>query len=186
MRESMSRLVLSRLASLIVTLVAVSLAIFLILEVLPGDPAAIMLGTAAREDTLAALRHELGLDQPMLTRYLVSVGGLLHGDLGTSITYKMPVATLVGERLAVTLPLGLLAILISAALALPLGVVAAARRDRLADRAVLVFSQLGVAVPNFWIGLLFILFFATRLGWFPAGGFPGWANGVWPALRALL
>src|SRR3712207_8510104 len=95
----MLRLILSRLASLAVTLLAVSLAIFLILEVLPGDPAAIMLGTAAREDTLAALRQELGLDRPALVRYVEWVGGILHGDLGTSITYKMPVSTLVAERM---------------------------------------------------------------------------------------
>ncbi|MFL4997533.1 MAG: ABC transporter permease, partial [Microvirga sp.] len=176
----MLRLAISRLVSLAITLLAVSLAIFLILEVLPGDPAAIMLGTAAREDTLAALRQELGLDQPALVRYLHWIGGLLHGDLGTSITYKMPVSTLVAERMNVTLPLSLLAILISTALALPLGVAAAARRDGPVDRAVLVFSQLGVAVPNFWIGLLFILFFSTWLGWFPAGGFPGWSAGIGP------
>lgn len=182
----MLRLIITRFVSLAVTLLFVSLAIFLILEVLPGDPAAIMLGTAAREDTLAALRQELGLDQPALLRYLAWIGGLLHGDLGTSITYKMPVSTLVAERMSVTLPLSLLAIVISTALALPLGVAAAARRDGPVDRAVLVFSQMGVAVPNFWIGLLFILFFSTRLGWFPAGGFPGWDAGIGPALQALL
>ncbi|MFC4172798.1 ABC transporter permease [Microvirga sp. GCM10011540] len=183
----MLRLVISRLVSLAVTLLFVSLAIFLILEVLPGDPAAIMLGTAAREDTLAALRQELGLDRPALVRYVEWVGGIvLRGDLGTSITYKMPVSKLVAERMGVTLPLSLLAIVISTLLALPLGVAAAARRDGVVDRAVLVFSQLGVAVPNFWIGLIFILFFSTWLGWFPAGGFPGWDAGIAPALQALL
>ncbi|MBM6594282.1 ABC transporter permease [Microvirga pudoricolor] len=182
----MLRLIATRLLSLAITLMAVSLAIFLILEVLPGDPAAIMLGTAAREDTLAALRLEMGLDRPALVRYLEWVGGILHGDLGTSFTYKLPVSTLVAERLAITVPLSLLAILISTALALPLGVAAAAKRDGPVDKAVLVFSQLGVAVPNFWIGLLFILFFSTYLGWFPAGGFPGWAGGIVPAFKALL
>src|SRR5688500_10884578 len=98
----MLRLVISRLLSLIATLLAVSLAIFLILEVLPGDPAAIMLGTSAREDTLAALRQELGLDRPAAERYLVWLFGLLRGDLGTSLTYTMPVSTLIAERLAVT------------------------------------------------------------------------------------
>src|SRR5690606_34540877 len=182
----MLRLVLSRLVSLAVTLLAVSLAIFLILEILPGDPAAIMLGTSAREDTLAALRQELGLDRPALVRYLDWIGGILHGDFGTSITYNMPVSTLVAARMHVTVPLSLLAILISTLLPLPLGAGAAARRDGPVDRAVLVFSQLGVALPNCWIGLIFILFFATRLGWFPAGGFPGWSNGIGPALHALL
>jgi peptide/nickel transport system permease protein len=180
------RLIAGRLVSLAVTLVAVSIAIFIILEVLPGDPAAIMLGTSAREDTLAALRHDLGLDRPVLERYLAWAGGILKGDLGTSITYRMPVATLVAERLAVTIPLSFMAILISTALALPLGVAAAANRDRTLDRAVLVFTQVGVAVPNFWIGLLFILAFSSALGWFPAGGFPGWESGIGPALRSLL
>ena len=182
----MPRFLISRLASLVATLLAVSLAIFLILEVLPGDPAAIMLGTSAREDTLAALRQELGLDRPAAERYVLWLVGLLQGDLGTSLTYSMPVSTLVAERLVVTVPLSLLAILLSTALALPLGVAAAANRDGPVDRAVLVFSQLGVAVPNFWIGLLFILFFSTWLGWFPAGGFPGWSAGIGPALQALL
>jgi peptide/nickel transport system permease protein len=180
------RLILTRLASLALTLLAVSAAIFLVLEVLPGDPAAIMLGTAAREDTLAALRLELGLDRPALARYLAWIGGVLTGDLGTSLTYRMPVADLVAERLWITIPLSLLAILISTAIALPLGVLAAANRDRAADRAVLVFSQLGVAVPNFWLGILFILLFSTLLGWFPAGGFPGWDRGVGAAFQALL
>jgi peptide/nickel transport system permease protein len=182
----MIRSIAARLISLAVTLLAVSLAIFVILEVLPGDPASIMLGTAAQPDTLAALRLELGLDRPAFVRYAEWILGVLVGDLGTSFTYKMPVSTLVGERLAVTLPLSLLAILISTVLALPLGVLAAARRDGPVDRAVLVFSQLGVAVPNFWIGLLFILVFSTSLGWFPAGGFPGWAAGPGAALKALL
>jgi peptide/nickel transport system permease protein len=180
------RFLFFRLSSLAVTLLVVSAAIFLILEVLPGDPAAIMLGTSAREDTLAALRRDLGLDRPALERYLGWIVGVLRGDLGTSLTYQTPVADLVAERLWITIPLSLLAILISTAIALPLGVLAAAHRDRAADRAVLVFSQLGVAVPNFWLGILFILLFATSLGWFPAGGFPGWDKGPMAAFQALL
>jgi peptide/nickel transport system permease protein len=180
------RLLGSRLLSLAVTLAVVSAAIFLVLEVLPGDPAAIMLGTSAREDTLAALRSELGLDRPAWERYLGWIGGMLVGDLGRSITYGTPVADLVGDRLAVTLPLAALAIMLAVALALPLGIAAAARRDRAVDRFVLVFSQLGVAVPNFWLGLLFILLFSTKLGWLPAGGFPGWSAGAGTALRALI
>jgi peptide/nickel transport system permease protein len=179
-------LLLGRIASLVVTLIAVSLAIFLVLEVLPGDPAAIMLGTSAQEDTLAALRQELGLDQPAAERYLLWVGGILRGDLGTSLTYRMPVSTLVADRFSVTLPLSLLAVTLSTLIALPLGVVAAARRERWVDRGVLVFTQLGVAVPNFWLGLIFILIFATGLRWFPGGGFPGWDEGAGPALAALV
>lgn len=182
----MLRLLASRLLSLVLTLAAVSAVIFVVLEVLPGDPAAVMLGTAAREDTLAALRLQLGLDRPALERYLLWVGGLVRGDLGTSITYQLPVSTLVAERLGVTIPLSLLAILISTLLALPLGILAAAKRGGWVDRGVLVFSQVGVAVPNFWIGLLFILLFSSTLGWLPAGGFPGWGAGWGAGLKALL
>jgi peptide/nickel transport system permease protein len=174
------------LFSLFLTLFVVSFSIFCVLEVLPGDPAAIMLGTSAREDTLAAVRAEFGLDRPAWERYAGWIGGMLVGDLGRSITYGTPVASLIADRLAVTLPLALMAIAIAVTVALPLGIAAAAHRDRAVDRAVLVFSQLGVAVPNFWLGLLFILLFSTKLGWLPAGGFPGWSAGVVPGFRALI
>ncbi|HEY0522311.1 MAG TPA: ABC transporter permease [Stellaceae bacterium] len=182
----MLRLIAGRVVSLAATLLAASLAIFLIMEVLPGDPASVMLGTSAREDTLAALRQKLGLDRPAPERYLDWVGGALTGDLGTSTTYGVPVGGLVADRLAITVPLAVLAIMISTAVALPLGIAAAANRDRFVDRAVMVFAQLGVAVPNFWLGLLLILLFSTSLRWFAAGGFPGWSAGVGPALKALL
>ena len=182
----MLRLLVVRLFSLFLTLFVVSFSIFCVLEVLPGDPAAIMLGTSAREDTLAAVRAEFGLDRPAWERYAGWIGGMLVGDLGRSITYGTPVASLIADRLAVTLPLALMAIAIAVTVALPLGIAAAAHRDRAVDRAVLVFSQLGVAVPNFWLGLLFILLFSTKLGWLPAGGFPGWSAGVVPGFRALI
>lgn len=177
---------LLRVLSLALTLLAVSAAIFLILDVLPGDPASVMLGTGARPDTLAALRAELGLDQPALWRYLGWIGGLLQGDLGRSVTYAMPVAPLVAERFAVTLPLAIMALALVVAIALPLGIIAAARHHGPADHAISVFSQLGVAVPNFWLGIIFILVFATGLGWLPAGGFPGWSAGIWPAVKSLI
>nr|WP_301311689.1 ABC transporter permease [Azospirillum lipoferum] len=175
-----------RLVSLIVTVWLASIVVFAVLQLVPGDPALLMLGVNAQPDTLAALRSQMGLDQPILTRYLHWAGGLARGDFGVSLTYARPVADLVAERLAVTLPLSLLSLVISTVLALPLGLLAAARRGRGGDWAVLGFSQLGVSMPSFWIAILLILLFSLTLHWFPAGGFPGWSGGIGPALHALL
>jgi peptide/nickel transport system permease protein len=175
-----------RFATLIATLLVASLVVFLVLEVLPGDPAAMMLGINAREDTLAALRAELGLDRPAWLRYLLWLLGMVQGDFGNSYTYSVPVSELILERVAISLPLALLAITLSTALAIPLGVLAAARRNRSADVLVGIFAQLGVAVPNFWFAILLILLFSVSLGWVPAGGFAGWDAGAWPALKSLI
>ena len=177
---------LRRLVSLIVTVWLASVVVFAVLQLVPGDPALLMLGVNAQPDTLAALRGQMGLDQPVLARYLHWAAALARGDLGVSLTYARPVAELVAERLAVTLPLALLSLVISTALALPLGLLAAARRGRGGDWAVLGFSQLGVSMPSFWIAILLILLFSLTLHWFPAGGFPGWGGGIGPALHALL
>lgn len=175
-----------RLVAAAATLAAASVVVFVVLEVLPGDPALLMLGTEARPDTLTALREQMGLDRPAPVRYLAWISGLLTGDLGRSLTYGLPVGELVADRFAVTAPLAGLAILASTALALPLGLYAAARRGRPGDAGVMAFSQLGVAVPNFWLGILLVLVFSIGLGWLPAGGFPGWGAGFGPALAALL
>jgi peptide/nickel transport system permease protein len=144
-----------------------------------------MLGTGAREDTLAALRHQMGLDAPAWLRYLRWIAGLATGDLGTSFTYNVPVSHLVSQRVMVSLPLAVLAIVLSTALAIPLGVFAAARRGRASDTALMAAAQVGVALPNFWLGLLLVLLFAIHFPWFPASGFAGWDQGVIPALRSL-
>jgi peptide/nickel transport system permease protein len=184
--HGMIQFCLRRLATLIATLIAASAVVFVVMEVLPGDPAVVMLGTEAQPETLAALRRELGLDKPVVERYLVWVGGLASGDLGISQTYRVPVAGLIVDRLAITGPLALAAIVLSTALALPLGLFAAARHRKLGDAGVMAFAQFGLAVPNFWFGLLLVLFFSIALGWLPAGGFPGWDKGIGAALRALI
>ena len=182
----MLRLLARRAFGLVSTLLVVSFLIFLAMNVLPGDPAAVMLGTSAQPDTLAALRTQMGLDAPMLVRFGRWIGGALTGDFGISYTYGVPVAGLVGERLLVTLPLAALSTLIAILVSIPLGVTAAANQGRWRDGLVTVFTQGSVALPNFWIGLLLILVFSVSLGWMPAGGFPGWQAGLGPALAALL
>ncbi|MBC7157610.1 MAG: ABC transporter permease, partial [Rhodobacteraceae bacterium] len=112
-------------------------------------------------------------------------GGMLTGDLGTSYTYRVPVAGLVADRLQVSLPLTLYALALSSAIAFPVGLIAAARRGSLTDAAVMGATQLGIAVPNFWFAMLLVLIFAINLQWVSAGGFPGWDKGFWPNIKAL-
>jgi len=175
-----------RIGSLLLTLLAVSALIFWVMDVLPGDPAAIMLGTSASPETLAALRTSLGLDLPLVVRYVNWLLGVFQGDLGQSYTYGVPVADLIVERLAVTLPLALFAIVLSVLVALPLGVRAAQNRNGPFDIVAGLFSHISIAVPGFWVGLLLIILFSTVLGWMPAGGFPGWDAGLFAGLKALL
>ena len=182
----MKGFVVRRLVGLLLTLLAASLVVFTVLQILPGDPATLMLDTSARPDTLAALRRQLGLDQPAWWRYLLWIGGLLRGDFGVSYTYSVPVAELIAQRVQVTLPLAVMSICLSTSIAIPVGVLAAARRGRPADAAVMGVAQFGVALPNFWLGILLILLFAVAYPILPAGGFVGWEKGFWPGLRCLI
>ncbi len=182
----MMGLLARRMATLFLTLLAVSALVFFVMDVLPGDPAAIMLGTSASPDTLAALRHELGLNQPLVLRYFSWIANALHGDFGTSYVYGVPVSQLLVERLAVTLPLTVIAVMLSLAVSVPLGTLSAARHNSVLDHVVGVISQLFIAVPGFWVALLLILFFSVGLGLMPAGGFPGWESGFWTALKSLV
>ncbi|MEM7684998.1 MAG: ABC transporter permease [Pseudomonadota bacterium] len=181
----MLRFILSRIVSLTVSLGVASLVIFAVVEIIPGDPAAYMLGINAQEDTVAALRAQLGLDVPKWQRYLDWIGGLLTGDLGTSYTYRTPVAEMVGERLWISLPLAVYALVLSTLIAFPAGLLAAARRGSMADVSVMSATQLGVAIPNFWFAMLMVLIFAINLRWVSAGGFPGWDAGFFAGITAL-
>jgi len=172
----MIRYVLGRLTSLIISLIVASIVIFAVIEVIPGDPAAFMLGVNARPDTIAALRAEMGLDQPVVVRYFEWVTGLLQGDFGRSWTYKTPVADLISDRVWVSLPLAIYALFLSTIIAFPAGIYAASRRGGTGDIAIMGATQLGVAIPNFWFAMILVLIFAINLRWFSAGGFPGWDN----------
>jgi len=176
---------LKRLLSLSLSLVAASIVIFLALEVVPGDPAAYMLGLNAQEDTLQALREELGLTGSIFQRYLSWAGGLLVGDFGISYTYRTPVSEMIGDRLWVSLPLAIYALTLSTLIAFPAGIWAASRRGSAADASVMGVTQLGVAIPNFWFAMLMVLVFAINLRWFSAGGFPGWDAGFFAGMKAL-
>jgi len=171
---------------MLLTLLFVSLLVFMVVRVLPGDPALIMLGIEASPDAVAKLREGLGLNRPVPVQYVEWAGRAVLGDLGRSIQYDVPVAGLIVSRLAVTLPLTLMAAALMVAAAIPLGVFAATRHRRWGDYAAMTLSQLGIAVPGFWAGLLLILLFSVKLGWFQAGGFDGWGQGVGHALKSLL
>ncbi len=173
-----------RFAILLATLLVATAVIFVIVQVIPGDPVRYMMGLQGDAGTADALRRELGLDAAPLQRYVAWIAGLVHGDFGTSYTYRIPVRALVIERLQVSLPLAMYTLLLSTLLALGLGLFAAARRGYGAD-LVGGMIQLGLAVPNFWLGMLLALLFAVELHWVSAGGFPGWEAGFWPALKAL-
>ncbi|MDQ2926662.1 MAG: ABC transporter permease [Pseudomonadota bacterium] len=179
-----------RFASFVLTLLAASIVIFTVLDVLPGNAAEVMLGQSATPESVAALSAKLGLDRPAPVRYADWMKGLASGELGTSIAYDAPIAGLVAERLAVTVPLALLAMTLTTLLAFSLGLFAAARHGKAGDVSVMAASQIGIAIPNFWFAILLILVFAVKLRWFSAGGFPGWSaddgGGIGPALRALV
>jgi len=175
-----------RILILIATLFLVSGVIFLVLRVIPGDPAQIILGIQATPEALQELRHKLGLDLPLIVQYANWLGGLFRGDFGQSIAYDVPITSLILSRLEVTVPLAFLSILFAVLFSIPLGIYAATRRNHLGDYGVMLFSQIGLAIPQFWAGILLILFFSVHLQWFAAGGFKPWADSPFLALKSLL
>jgi len=175
-----------RLVTAIVSALLASMLVFSALLAVPGDPAEVILGLSASPQALAGLRHQLGLDQPPAKRYVEWLGGILHGDFGESLNYQRPVGGLIRDRLGVSVPLSLGAALVACLLALPLGILAALRRGTPLDPLVTSASQLGAAVPSFWLGLMLILLFAVRLHWLPAGGFVPWHVAPLRAARSLL
>jgi peptide/nickel transport system permease protein len=178
--------VLLRLAGLAGSLIAASILVFVVINVLPGDPASVILGTSATPAALAELRHQLGLDQPGWLRYLEWIAGILHGDFGVSPIAKVQVAPLILQKLAVSGPLALLGMAVSLLLSIPLGVVAGVRYRHLSGAVISALSLAGIAIPAFWAGLLLITVFAIRLGWLPAEGFVPWDQDPLRALQSLL
>jgi peptide/nickel transport system permease protein len=165
-----------RLLTFLVTLVVASALVFSVLELLPGNVAQVMLGATATPESVAALERKLGLDQPAPQRYARWISGLLQGRTANSLSYGTPTAELIQERLQVTVPLAALAMALTTALALSMGIFAASRHNRIGDLGVMAASQIGIAIPSFWFAILLILLFAVKLQWVSAGGFPGWTG----------
>ncbi|MBT7755783.1 MAG: ABC transporter permease, partial [Rhodospirillaceae bacterium] len=157
----MSVFLARRFLSFLITVFGASVIIFLLLEVLPGDPALTMLGVDAPDSAIAAIRLELGLDRPAFVRYVDWIAGLFHGEMGLSYVYKVPVTELIGQRLQVTLPLAIGAMVVATLVSLSLGIFAATNHNRIGDYGVMGFSQLGLAIPDFWFGILLIILFAV-------------------------
>jgi peptide/nickel transport system permease protein len=167
------------------TLLIASMIVFAVMNILPGDAALTMLGPTATPEAVASLSHKLGLDQPAPIRYAHWIGGALRGDLGLSYAYGSPIGPLIASSLAVSAPLALMAMAFAAAVGLATGVYAADRRGRVGDAIVMGASQVGIAVPNFWLAILLVIVFAVTLRLVPAGGFPGWQEPA-RALGALI
>ncbi len=176
---------LKRFFILLLTLILVSIVIFAVLLVIPSDPAQIILGIHATPETLQTLRHQLGLDRPFVLRYLGYLKNLTMGELGRSITYDIPIRSLIFSRLQVTIPLTILSMIFAIVLSIPLGIYSSLHRNRVGDYGIMVFSQMGLAVPAFWAGILLILLFAVTLHWFPAGGFQPWQVDPIKTLKSL-
>ena len=188
----MSYFLFKRVLTLFATLLATSVIVFAVLEILPGNAAQVLMGPDADPAAVAAKATELGLDRPALARYADWMRGLLHGDMGNSYVYGSPVSELIAERLTLTVPLAVLAMLLTTVLALLAGVYAAANHNRAGDVGLMSLAQVGIAIPNFWFAMLLILLFSVKLQWLSAGGFDGWYfddgiwAGLWEGLKALI
>ncbi|TAN53949.1 MAG: ABC transporter permease [Betaproteobacteria bacterium] len=175
-----------RLLAIIPVMGVVALFVFSLLYIAPGDPAAVIAGDIATEDDIVRIRAKLGLDQPYLVRFGGWLWALAHGDLGVSIFTNLPVAQLIGQRLEPTLALTLCTLLVTVALAVPIGVIAAWRVGTWIDRLVMAFSVLGFSVPVFVLAYLLMMLFSVRLEWLPVQGYVSITEGFWPFLRHMI
>ena len=178
--------VLRRTIWLVLSLVVASILVFAVTNILPGDVAAVILGTNATPEALDSLRHQLGLDQPAWTRYVQWVSGMLRSDFGTSLLSHSAVGPLIVQKLSVSAPLALASAVIALALSIPLGVLAGVNYRSATGAIISAVSLLGIAVPAFWAGLLLATIFAIQLKLLPAGGFVDWSDNPLAAARSLV
>ncbi len=175
-----------RFMTALVSVFLASLVVFSAIIAVPGDPAEVILGLNSTPESRTALRRQLGLDVPAAQRYVRWLGGIVRGDFGESINYQQPVGKLISDRLRVSVPLALGAALLATLLAIPLGIMSAIKRGTLWDPLITSLSQVGAAVPSFWLGLIFILYFAVQLKALPAGGFTPFSTDPVKWFRSLL
>ncbi|MCW3790432.1 ABC transporter permease [Paenibacillus sp. LS1] len=178
--------IIKRIGALIPTLFIMSVVVFLIVYLIPGDPARVMLGDGADEQTISALRSQMGLDAPLLEQYVIWVSGALSGNLGESYFLGKSVASAIGEYIQPTLSLSILAMVFSVLIAIPLGISAAMNRGGWADKLLTVYSLLGITIPGFLLSLFLVLLFAVQLKWLPVSGYASIQSGMIPFLRHLV
>lgn len=177
---------LRRILLLIITVALVSVITFAVFQILPGDPVRTMLGTEADEAQIENLRNELGLNRPLYEQYFDWIKGLFTGDLGDSIRFSMPVSELLMERLPVTISVASMALLITVLVALPLGIFAARRQNKFSDVALSSITQLGMAIPSFWLGMILIIYIGMNVDFFRINGYIPWSESVKGALSTLI
>lgn len=179
----MVRLLLMRLAGAVPVLFLVSVVSFGLMRLIPGDPSAAIAGLSATPQMVAQIREQLGLDQPLLQQAMHWYSGLLHGDLGRSILLGQSVFAATMQRLPITIGLSLYALVITLAVGIGAGILAALRQNSWVDQAAMMVAMLGISVPNFFLGLLFIIWFAVELGWLPTGGYVPFSESPWQWFR---
>lgn len=182
----MFQLIARRLVQLIPTIILVSILIFGLQQLLPGDPATIMAGEERDPETIAQIRAQYRLDQPIPVQYFYWIKGVLQGDLGESMRLKLPVAELVAQKLPVTLQLASMAMLIALLIGIPAGVISAIKKDSVWDYLVNIIGLWGISTPNFWLGILMIFFFSVHLGWLPASGYVSPFEDFWLSLKTTI
>ncbi len=178
----MYKYILKRLAYMVPVILGVTFIIFLIMALSPGDPARLVLGDMAPQESIDAWRAERGLDDPLLVRYFKYMGNMLKGDLGTSYMNGRSVSTEIVSRFPITIKIAISAMMVALLVGIPLGIISAVKQYSLIDGITTVFGMLGIAMPSFWVALMMILVFSLKLGWLPSGGIVGWKSMVMPSL----
>lgn len=182
----MGKYIIRRFVDFVPTIFVVAVIVFIITRMIPGDPAAVMLGPQASVEDIKALRESLGLNEPLYVQFFHYIGDLLTGNFGVSLTYNEPISQLIMERFPNTLILAISALIIAFIIGVPAGIISASRQNSLLDYAVMLVSLIGVSMPIFWLGVMLVLYFSVNLGWFPATGMGDISEGIIPYLKHLV